>query len=217
MGGRLRILVADDFAVVREGLKAIIRAQPDMEIVGEASDGLSAVTLAEQLVPDVVVIAASISQLIGAQATVRIKHTIPAVHVIAFTIHRDKVHLRQMLEAGASGYVLKSAEAHEIVGAIRRVADGGTYVDPAIASRLVTSFVRHPAGLPASTSLSDRETEVLRLIALGYSNKEISGRLELSVKTVETYKQRLMEKLGLKGRVDIVRYALAQGWLSGDV
>lgn len=215
MGGRLRILVADDFAVIREGLKAIIRTQPDMEVVGEAPDGAAAVSAAARLVPDVVVIAVTISELDGAKATARIKQAHPHVHVIAFTVHQDKAHLRQMLEAGASGYVLKLAAPDEIVAAIRRVAAGGTYVDPGIASRLVTSFVRRPGGPPpANASLSDREAEVLRLIALGYSNKEISARLDLSVKTVETYKQRLMEKLELSSRVDIVRYALVQGWLS---
>jgi DNA-binding NarL/FixJ family response regulator len=214
MGGRLRILVADDYAVVREGLKALAAAQPDMEIVGEAGDGLNAVALTEQLRPDVVVIGVSLAQLGGPQATVHIKRACPATRVVAFTVHQDKSHLRQMLEAGASGYVLKTAAADEIVRAIRRVAEGGTYVDPSIAERLVTSFVRRPAGPPAITSLSEREAEVLRLIALGHSNKEISALLDLSVKTVETYKQRLMEKLELSSRVDIVRYALQRGWLS---
>jgi DNA-binding NarL/FixJ family response regulator len=214
MADRARILVADDHAVVREGLKSLLGSQADMEVVGEASDGLSAVALAAQLGPDVVVLGVALSQLSGAQATAHIKRARPDVRVIAFTAFRDKSNLRQMLEAGASGYVLKSAAADEVVGAIRRVAAGGTYVDPAIAGRLVTSFVRRAGGPPVSTSLSDREAEVLRLIALGHSNKEISALLDLSVKTVETYKQRLMEKLELDSRVDIVRYALQQGWLS---
>ena len=214
MGGRLRILVADDHAVVREGLKALVGAQPDMQVVGEARDGVSAVALAERLCPDIVVIGVSIAQMGGAEATTHIKQACPDARVIAFTVHQDKSRLRQMLEAGASGYVLKTAAPEELIGAIRRVAAGGTYVDPAIAEQLVTSFVRRPGGPPANTSLSEREGEVLRLIARGYSNKEISALLDLSVKTIETYKQRLMEKLQLDSRVDIVRYALKQGWLS---
>ena len=214
MAGRVRIVVADNHAVVREGLKALLGSQPDMEVVGEASDGLSAVALAQQLGPDLVVLGAALPLLNGAQATAHIKQARPDVRVVAFTAYEDKSHLRQMLEAGVSGYVLKSAGAEEVVGAIRRVAGGGTYVDPSIAGRLVSSFVRRAGGPPARAALSDREAEVLRLIALGHSNKEISGLLDLSVKTVETYKQRLMEKLELDSRVEIVRYALQQGWLS---
>ncbi len=211
----LRIFLADDHAVVREGLKALINAQPGMEVSGEAGDGRSACQQVQHLQPDVAVMDVSMPELNGVQATQQLKQACPHVKVLALTVHEDKGYLRQLLEAGASGYVLKRAAAEELIHAIRTVAAGGVYLDPALAGKVVGSFVRHPAGKgPAEGSdLSDRETEVLRLIAEGYSNKEIAGRLTLSVKTVETYKARSMEKLGLHSRAEIVRYALQRGWL----
>ncbi|HEV3257765.1 MAG TPA: response regulator transcription factor, partial [Gemmataceae bacterium] len=133
----------------------------------------------------------------------------------ALTVHEDKGYLRLLLEAGASGYVLKRAAAGELIHAIRTVAAGGVYLDPALAGKVVGSFVRAPAGkgVAEGDDLSEREGEVVRLIAAGYSNKEIATRLSLSVKTVETYKARSMEKLGLDSRADLVRYALQRGWL----
>jgi DNA-binding NarL/FixJ family response regulator len=154
-------------------------------------------------------------ELSGAQATERLKELCPQVKVLALTVHEDRGYLRQLLEAGARGYVLKRAAAEELIHAIRTVAAGGTYLDPAIAGKVLGAFVRPPAGKGVSegSDLSDREAEVLRLIAAGHSNKEISARLSLSVKTVETYKARSMEKLDLHSRADIVRYALQRGWL----
>jgi DNA-binding NarL/FixJ family response regulator len=154
-------------------------------------------------------------QMNGAQATAQLKQAWPSVKVLALTVHEDKGYLRLLLEAGASGYVLKRAAAEELIHAIRTVAAGGVYLDPALAGKVVGSFVRPPAGkgVPEGGDLSDREAEVVRLIAAGYSNKEIATRLSLSVKTVETYKARSMEKLGMESRADLVRYALQRGWL----
>ena len=151
----------------------------------------------------------------GAQATERLKQECPQVKVLALTVHEDKGYLRQLLEAGAAGYVLKRAAAEELIHAIRTVAAGGVYLDPALAGKVVGGFVRKPPakGVAEGSELSDREAEVVRLIAAGHSNKEIAGRLDLSVKTVETYKARSLEKLGLHSRADLVRYALQRGWL----
>jgi DNA-binding NarL/FixJ family response regulator len=212
---KLRVYLADDHAVVRSGLKALINAQPDMEVSGEAGDGRTACDQVQELQPDVVVMDVSMPKLNGAQATVQLKQACPKVKVLALTVHEDKGYLRLLLEAGASGYVLKRAAAEDLIHAIRTVAAGGVYLDPALAGQVVGSFVRSPAGhrAPEGGDLSDREAEVVRLIAAGYSNKEIASRISLSVKTVETYKARSMEKLGLESRADLVRYALQRGWL----
>jgi DNA-binding NarL/FixJ family response regulator len=212
---RLRIFLADDHAVVREGLKALVNAQPDMEVIGEAGDGQSACEQVPRLLPDVAVLDVSMPGVSGAQAAEQLRQACPAVKVLALTVHEDRGYLRQLLEAGAAGYVLKRAAAEELIRAIRTVAAGGVYLDPTLAGKVVGGFVRKPGGKgePEGGELSEREGEVVRLVALGYSNKEIAARLELSVKTVETYKARSLEKLGLHSRADLVRYALRCGWL----
>ncbi len=211
----LRIFLADDHAVVREGLKVLVNAQPDMEVIGEAADGEAACAAVLRLLPDVVVLDVSMPGLSGAAAAARLRQECPQVKVLALTVHEDKGYLRQLLEAGAVGYVLKRAAAEELIRAIRTVAAGGVYLDPALAGKVVGGFVRKPAGKVATEEgeLSDRESSVVRLIAAGHSNKEIAGQLEISVKTVETYKTRSLEKLGLHSRADLVRYALQRGWL----
>jgi DNA-binding NarL/FixJ family response regulator len=156
----------------------------------------------------------SMSGLSGARVAARLRDARPDRKVLALTVHEDRGYLRLLLEAGAAGYVLKRAAAADLVHAVRAVAAGGTYIDPALAGAVVGNFVRTPPPGAAAAELSDREREVVKLIALGYSNKEIAARLALSVKTVETYKARSLEKLGMHSRVDIVRYAAQQGWLS---
>jgi DNA-binding NarL/FixJ family response regulator len=198
----LHIFLTDDHVVVREGLKALIRAQPDMDVIGEAGDGTSACEQVQKLQPDVVVLDVSMPGLSGAAAAERLHRESPKVKVLALTVHEDKSYLRQVLEAGAAGYVLKRAAAAELIRAIRTVAAGGVYLDPAVAGKVVGGFVRKLPGHSSAdqADLSDRETEVVRLVAEGHSNKEIAGRLEISVKTVETYKARSLEKLGLPSR-----------------
>ncbi|MBP3954458.1 response regulator transcription factor [Gemmata sp. G18] len=209
---KIRVLLADDHAIVREGLKALINLQPEMEVVGEAADGLLAVALTAELDPDVVVVDVSMPGLTGAQVTQRVRAARADRRVLVLTVHEDKSYLNLLLEAGASGYVLKRAAGAELVQAIRAVAGGGTYLDPALGA--VGDFVRPaPEREPATVELSEREAEVVRLIALGYSNKEIAAQLKLSVKTIETYKTRSMEKLHIRSRVEIVRYAAKRGWL----
>jgi DNA-binding NarL/FixJ family response regulator len=211
---KLRVILADDHAVVREGLKALVNGQPDMEVVGEAGDGRAAVQQVQELRPDVVVMDVSMPEVSGAQAAEQLKQSCPLVKVLALTVHEDKGYLRQLLAVGAAGYVLKRAAAEELIHAIRTVAAGGVYLDPTLAGKVVGGFVRNPAtGTPAGEDLSERETEVIRLLARGHSNKEIAARLGLSIKTVETYRARSLEKLGLNSRADLVRYAVLRGWL----
>jgi DNA-binding NarL/FixJ family response regulator len=211
---KLHILLADDHAVVREGLKRLIDGEGDMRVIGEASDGAEAIEKAKRLCPDVAVIDVSMVNVNGPEATRRIRATSMSTRVLALTVHEDTSYLRELLDAGAAGYVLKRAAADELIRAIRAVAAGGVYVDPRIAGKLVNTFAPpKSAGSAAMADLSERETAVLRFIAQGYTNKEIASQLGLSVKTVETYKARSMEKLGLRSRVDIVRTASERGLL----
>lgn len=212
---KLHVLLADDHAVVREGLKRLIDAELDMTVIGEAADGTEALELAAKICPDIAVVDVSMGRVSGAEVTRRLRVTCPAIRVLALTVHEDTSYLRELLDAGAVGYVLKRAAAAELIRAIRAVASGGVYVDPRIAGKIVNTFSSSKAASrPATAELSDRETAVLRLIAQGYTNKEIAHQLGLSVKTVETYKARSMEKLGLRSRVDIVRIATERGWLT---
>jgi len=217
----LRIVLADDHAVVREGLRALVNAQPDMCVVGEVENGEAAWQAALELAPDVLVLDLSMPLLGGAEATKRIRRDCPAVKVLALTIHEERLYLTELLRAGASGYVLKRAAAAELVRAVRAVASGGTYIDPSLAGTVVEGYLDAEEATaqqeePRHTALSEREREVLVRIARGFSNKEIAAELGLSVKTVETYKARVADKLDLRTRVDIVRYAARQGWLDDE-
>ena len=202
--------------MVREGLRTILNAQPDMQVVGTAGDGRDALSQAERLSPDVVIMDISMPGLNGLAATAQLTEKCPAARVVTLTRHSDSAYLQQLLRAGASGYVLKQSRPSELLQAIRSVAAGGKYLDPTMNAPVIGNYAR-PAAPPApvpSAPLSPRETEVLRLIAWGNTNKEIASRLDLSVKTVEAHKANAMRKLGMRGRIDIVRYALLQGWLS---
>ena len=211
----LRIVLADDHAVVRAGLRALIEGVDGLGVVGEAESGEEAVRLAAELRPDVVVIDISMPGIGGMAATERIARETPDVRVLVLTMHADRGHLTRLLEAGASGYVLKRADYDELVRAIRSVGTGESYVDP----RLAGAVLRPSGGTrqeKQDVPLSAREEEVLRRIAWGESNKAIAKRLGISTRTVETYKSRLSEKLGVRTRPDIVRYAVGQGWLEPE-
>jgi DNA-binding NarL/FixJ family response regulator len=212
---KLRILLAEDHETVREGLRMIVNAQTDMEVVGEAGDGRAAVARAVELLPDIVVMDVSMPQLNGLKATEKLMQVCPQIKVLTLTRHTDDGYLQQLLRAGASGYVLKQSPPAEMLQAIRAIAAGGKYLDPAVAGKVMGNFVGRTARLRVApqSGLSDREEEVLRLIAWGHSNKEIAAHLDLSVKTVEVHKSNAMKKLGMKSRIDIVRYALLEGWL----
>ncbi|MGB8511159.1 MAG: response regulator transcription factor [Pyrinomonadaceae bacterium] len=212
---KLRVYLVDDHSILREGLALLVNSQPDMEVVGQAGDGEEALEGISALAPEVVVLDVSMPKLGGAETTERLKLSFPHIRVLVLTRHGEQSYLRQLLRAGASGYVLKKAAAEELIGAIRAVAAGGTYLDSSLAGHVVDNYVGQQAAKTSSRggNLSEREAEVLRLIALGHSNKEIASQLNISVRTAETYKVRLMEKLGLNSRAEIVRYALQQGWL----
>jgi len=213
---KLRVLLADDHAVVRAGLKSLVNSQSDMAVVGEAADGAEALAKARALRPDVLVIDVSMPEMTGSQAAEALRAEQPEVKVLALSVHQDKSYLRSLLDAGASGYILKRAAAHELVHAIRVVASGGTYLDPLLADKIIDSFVRTGRrALPdrPEVALSEREEQVLRLVAQGFSNKEIAGQLEVGIKSVESYRARAAQKLGFSGRADIINYAVQKGWL----
>ncbi|HMQ33765.1 MAG TPA: response regulator transcription factor [Chloroflexaceae bacterium] len=210
----IRVLLADDHSVVRAGLKALIETQPDMVVVGEASDGREVLDQLTQATPDIVVLDLSMPRLNGLETAQRLRVGGDGPRVLILSVHEDASYLRRALEAGATGYVLKRAAAESLIGAIREGGAGRVYLDPALGATLAESVVGVSGRASGdSAALSEREGTVLRLIAEGYSNKEIATQLDLSVKTVETYKARAMEKLGIHSRVGIVRYASEQGWL----
>lgn len=212
---KLRIILAEDHETIRDGLKLLVNSRSDMEVVGEADNGRTALQLAGEFSPDVVVMDISMPELNGLQATKKLKDTSPQVKVLILTRHSEPGYLRELLQAGASGYVLKQSKSEELVRAILAVAAGQTYLDPAVTERAVTQLREsgQAAHKAPNANLTARETDVLRLIALGYVNKEVAARLNLSIKTVEAHKSNAMNKMGMKSRVDIVRYAMLQNWL----
>jgi DNA-binding NarL/FixJ family response regulator len=211
---KLRVFLAEDQTILRESLRSLIENHPDLEVIGEAGDGEEAVRQAEALRPEIVVMDVSMPRLDGVQATRAIKRACPEVKVLVLTVHETRSHIRQVLQAGASGYVVKRSAAEELIQALHAVAVNGVYLDPIVAAKLVGTAKPSSAPRLGDEILSDREAEVLRLVALGYASKEIAAQLDLSVKTVETFKTRAMEKLGLHSRVDIVRHAMERGWLT---
>ena len=199
---------------MRHGLKLLIDSQPDMAVVGEASDGDTAIQSAIELKPDVIVMDISMPGTNGLVATRTLKQRQPDVAIVTLTRHGDDAYLQELLRAGVSAYVLKQSAPTELLQAIRAAAAGAQYLDSALTSRVTAAFLGKPRrDARPSAAVSERESEVLRLIASGYSNKEIASRLSLSVKTVETHKANAMRKLDLNGRIDIVKYAVLQGWL----
>jgi DNA-binding NarL/FixJ family response regulator len=213
----LQIFLADDHAVVREGLKRLIEAEADMEICGEADNGAEIFERLGDVMPDIFVLDISLPEISGVQATRKLKALYAHCMVLILTVHEDTSYVREVLQAGASGYVLKRSASHELIQAIRAVANGGLYIDPHVSGKLVSTLIpmkgtsTHPF-----VDLSERETAVLRYIAQGYSNREIAENLKISTKTVETYKARSMEKLGLHTRVELIRAAVQRGWLRGE-
>jgi DNA-binding NarL/FixJ family response regulator len=206
---KIRIVLADDHPIVLFALKQLILAQGEFELAGEATSGLQALGLVRTLKPDVAVIDVAMPEMNGIVLARRIRDEQPDVRILILTAHEDEAHLKQALAAGAAGFVVKRSAAESLVPAIRAVLVGGTFVDP--------SLMRRPGGAPqglGGIDLSQRERDVMRQIALGYATKEIAKSLAISVKSVETYRARAAEKLGLKSKADIVRFAQAEGWLA---
>jgi two-component system response regulator NreC len=209
MKEKIRILLADDHAVVRQGFKMILAAQPDMEIVGEAGNGREALDLAGQLQPDIVVMDVAMPELNGIEATRRLADLAPRTRVLALSMHKDSVYVREILRAGARGYLLKDSISSDLLAAVRAVARGEGYLSPGVSDAVLNDYRRHvtdPIDL-----LSSREREVLQMIAEGKTNKEIAVVLNLSVYTVDAHRGRIMEKLNLHSATDLVRFAVRCG------
>ena len=216
MTEKIRIVLADDHPIVLDGLRNLIRAEPDLELVGEATSGLSALKIIREQRPDVAVLDISMPELNGILLSRRLAGEMPGLRLLVLTLHEDRAYLNQALEAGVRGYVLKRSAVENLVQAIRAVMVGGLYIDPAIVGRVFESKQinkRLAARKGVAPALTDREADVLKMAALGFTNKEIASRLDVGVKSIETYKARGLEKLGLKTRAELVRYASGQGWL----
>jgi DNA-binding NarL/FixJ family response regulator len=209
MQKKIRILLADDHAMVRQGFRLILDSQPDMEVVGEAGNGREAVELAEQLTPNVVVMDVAMPELNGIEATRRISRSAPRARVLALSMHKDAVYVREILRAGARGYLLKDMIERDLVTAVRAVARGEGYLSPAVSEAVLSDYRKHvtdPLDL-----LTSREREVLQLIAEGKTNKEIATSLNLSIYTVDAHRGSIMEKLNLHSVGELVRFAMRSG------
>lgn len=215
MGPRLRVLLVDDHATVRDGLRRLVDGQPDMVVVGEAGDGDLALIQAQALRPDVVVLDLSMPRMSGLAAARSLAQQHPQMAVVVLTRHAEQAYVDELLRAGAAGYVLKQSPFTEFLQAIRAAGRGERYLDASLTNQIIEDRLHAHASLPGrpDAALSHRELQVLKLVAIGHSNKEIAARLDISVKTVEAHKASASRKLGLKGRVDVVRYATLQGWL----
>ena len=213
---KLRVLIAEDHELTRVGMKSLVEEQEDMEVVGEASDGRAAIELAKQLQPDVILMDISMPELNGLIASAKLKRIAPDLKILTVTRHTDDAYLQELLQAGVSGYVLKQSAATELIVALRAVASGNIYLDPKITGKVLKSYAQKGNKLRGENSggqLTGRESEVLRHIALGYSNKEIAEKMGISVKTVEAHKANSLKKLNMESRKDIVSYAITKGWM----
>lgn len=214
---KIRVLLVDDHMVVRVGLRAFLEDEADIVVVGEATNGAEAIEQAHALHPNVIVMDISMPQMDGLEATRRIRSELPECHVLILTVHAQEKYLFPVLKAGAAGYVLKSTVDTELLDAIRTVAAGGAFLYPSATKMVLEDYLTHRhsrTDQDAYDSLSEREREVLKQLALGYTAAQIAEQLTLSVKTVETYRARTMEKLNLSSRADLVKYALARGLLA---
>jgi two-component system response regulator NreC len=212
----LNVVLAEDHSTVREGIKMLVNAQVDMRVVGEAGNGLAAIKAVREKRPDVVVMDISMPEMNGLKATKKLKAEFPKLKILTLTRHTDDSFLEQLIAAGASGYVLKQSAPADLINAIRTVGEGNSYLDPALTNKVVGGFFKRGLRGDRQNEMTGREAEILRLIAWGFSNKEIASRLALSVKTVEAHKANAMRKLNMRGRIDIVRYAILQGWLEDN-
>jgi len=214
---KIRLLLADDHAVLRAGLRMLLNAQPDMEVVGEAADGEETLRKTRELCPDIVVMDLTMPGISGLKATEQIREESPEVKVLVLTVHDDESYLHRVLRCGAAAYVPKKAADTELLSAIRATSRGEMFIHSSLTRVLVDDLLRGGSAKERQQGedrLSEREREILRLLALGHTNREIASMLFLSIKTVETYKARLMAKLNLRGRAELVRYAMEKGLLN---
>jgi two-component system, NarL family, response regulator NreC len=211
----IRVLLVDDHAILRAGLRRVLEAEDDIEVVGEAESGERAVFEALDVKPDVAVVDVVMPGKSGIEVTPELLKVLPKLKILVLSMQDDPRYVRAAFEAGASGYVLKEAADTEVVGAVRTVAGGERYVHPALGARLVAAEVEERKRAEEDP-LSDREREVLRLLALGHTNQEIAKMLYISVRTAETHRAHLMQKLGLSSRAELVRYALDQGLIESE-
>ena len=214
---KIKILLVDDHVVLRSGLKLLLNAQPDMEVLDEATDGFEAIAKAVRLYPDIVLMDISMPGIGGLEATKQIKAKCPKIKILVLTMHDDESYLKEFLRHGASGYVVKKAADTELTAAIRAVSRGEIALHPSVTKTLVNNYLNIPSSSKKRNEqhdhLSEREQQVLKLIVLGHTNKEISDALFISIKTVETHRTRIMQKLNLNTRAQLVRYAIEKGIL----
>jgi two-component system response regulator NreC len=209
---RIRVLLVEDHETVRQGLRMVLESQSDIEVVAEAANGRIAVEHSERYQPDVVVLDLSMPEMNGLAAAQAIKQRSPDTAIVALTRHDDAAFVDELMKAGASGYVLKQSPTTQLLKAVRTVSAGGEYIDTALVERSSRENTQIDSERPAPT-VSDREKQVLRMMAVGHSNKEIATDLEISIRTVEVHKANAMRKLKLRGRIDVVRFAILHGWL----
>jgi len=216
--GKIRVLVADDHTILRKGLCSLLEGKPDIEVVGEAEDGREAVEKVEALLPDVVLMDITMPRLNGLEATRQIKRLFPRVKIVALTMYTNEEYIQQFLQAGASGYVVKQAAPAELISAIQAVYRGDSFLSPMISKTIIDEYLKRaePAASSEQAKLTDREREVLQLIAEGYSNRDIAQKLQISIKTAGVHRTNLMEKLGIHNVTDLVKYALRKGIIRLD-
>jgi DNA-binding NarL/FixJ family response regulator len=211
---KITVVIAEDHETVRQGLQALLASKDDITIVAEAANGKVALERIRALRPDVAVLDLSMPELNGLAATRAIKQSVPQVAVVVLTRHGEDAYVQELLSAGASGYVLKQSSVDELLTAIRAAARGERYLDSTLVSRNAKAYLsRFSSDASSRPPISDREASVLRLMAIGHSNKEIAAALDIAVKTVEVHKANAMRKLDLRGRIDVVKYAVLNGWL----
>ena len=216
---KIKILIADDHALVREGIGAFLKMSDEFEVVGEAADGVEAIEAFKKLKPDIILMDISMPKLGGLEATIELKKMNPAVKILVLTQYEDTVYIRRFLKAGVSGYLLKTAMGTDLITAIKTIAGGEVYLHPAIASNLVDGYFGTQKGKPGEDPyerLTDREKQVLKLIAEGYAHKEIANTLNISVKTVITHQTNLCEKLDIHSRASIIKFAIQKGIIKID-
>ncbi len=214
----IRVLLVDDHAIVREGLRLVLAAEPDIDVIAEAGDGREALDLVERLNPEVVVMDIAMPNLNGLEATTQIRRRFPQIHVVILTMHENELYFNQILKAGATGCVLKRSMGRELVTAIQAAARGENYFSPTVATKVFQHYQQllHQPESKSGETLTEREREILQLIAEGNTNREIAEMLTLSIKTVQAHRSNLMDKLGAHDRTDLVKYAIRVGMISAE-